>query len=650
VKRAYATLQIKRLADEPDHRVLTGIASTPEPDRRGDVIELDGLTFANPIPLLLHHDREKPIGTVTLSKSARALLFEAAIPLIEKAGALRDRIEEALDSVALGLIGGVSIGFRTFEDGIEFLKTGGIKFTKAEVLELSLVTIPANARATIEHVKSWDAETLAAFGRNTPGDSGSLPVVSRTKDAPAMPPTFAEQITQWSNTRAPKAARVAELMEKAHAAGVTLDAAQSEEYDTLTAEIRSIDTHLGRLREQEAIGVGAATRIEVPAKPEAGAALRGGTPQSPVIQVITRSEPGIRFARYAMCLITAKGFAPQALEIAKNRYPDDMGIQTVLKAAVAAGTTTDPTWAGALIDYTNFAGDFIEYLRPLTIVGKFGQDGIPSLTRVPFNVRIIGQTSGGSGYWVGQGKAKPLTKVDFAPVTLGWAKVANIAVITEELARFNSPSAETLVRNALSAALVERIDRDFVDPAKAAVANVSPASITNGVTPVVSVGTDAAAIAADLAGLFAPFLAANNPPSSGVFIMSSTLALKLSLVTNADGVRLYPDISMMGGRFMGLPVITSNYVAANVVILVNASDIYLADDGTVTIDASREASLEMSDAPAGDAAAGTGASLVSMFQTDSVALRAERFINWAKRRPSSVQYLSDVDWTGTETP
>ena len=42
------------------------------------------------------------------------------------------------------------------------------------------------------------------------------------------------------------------------------------------------------------------------------------------------------------------------------------------------------------------------------IIGKFGTNGIPALRRVPFNVRILGQTSGGDAYWVGEGAPKPV--------------------------------------------------------------------------------------------------------------------------------------------------------------------------------------------------------------------------------------------------
>ena len=89
--------------------------------------------------------------------------------------------------------------------------------------------------------------------------------------------------------------------------------------------------------------------------------------------------------------------------------------------------------------------------------------------------------------------------------------------------------------------------------------------------------------------------------------------------------------------------------AGDMLIAANADAIALADDGQVTVDASREASLEMSDAPTGDAGAATpvATSLVSMWQTNSLALRAERFINWEKLRTGAVVYMEDVVWGGS---
>ena len=68
------------------------------------------------------------------------------------------------------------------------------------------------------------------------------------------------------------------------------------------------------------------------------------------------------------------------------------------------------------------------------------------------------------------------------------------------------------------------------------------------------------------------------------------------------------------------------------------------------MDASQEASLQMSDAPTNNSATSTGASVVSMYQTNSIALRAERFINWSKRRSTAVVYMDDVNWGSIGSP
>jgi hypothetical protein len=79
-------------------------------------------------------------------------------------------------------------------------------------------------------------------------------------------------------------------------------------------------------------------------------------------------------------------------------------------------------------------------------------------------------------------------------------------------------------------------------------------------------------------------------------------------------------------------------------VLLNASDIYLADDGAVSIESSDQASLEMSDAPTQDGTTGAGASMVSLWQSGLLGLKAERFINWKKRRAQAVQYISGANY------
>jgi HK97 family phage major capsid protein/HK97 family phage prohead protease len=658
LKRAYSLLEVKEVTEEEDAYVVRGMATTPTPDRMNDVVDPLGAKFAPQIPLLWQHDSDKPVGITELGKpTKKGIPFVSRIPKVKEAGTLRDRIEEAVQSIRYKLVAAVSIGFRILNDAIERLENGGYHYLETEILELSLVTIPAQPDAKITGIKSIDTRLRAASGHTQKGvfrlpspAGASAPKAKRAEEAKSM--NVAEQIKSFEAKRAASAERMEAIMAKAAEESRTLDETETEEYDGLDVEVKGVDEHLSRLRKLEKAQAAKAKAVERVDTIENGSNARAG-----IITIKETLPPGIEFARYVKCLAFARGNAPQALEVAKNWYPDQTRIHNVLKATVAGATTTDSTWAGPLFEYQTFAGDFVEYLRPATIIGKFGTNGIPSLRRVPFNVRIVGQTSGGDGYWVGQGAPKPLTKFDFNAVQLGHAKVANIAVLSDELVRFSNPSADALVRDALRDALLARLDTDFVDPDKAVSANVSPASITNGATAIASSGSTLDAVTADVQAVMTEFINANMSVQNGVWIMSAVTALALSMMRDTLGRPAFPTITMNGGTFAGLPVIVSQYVTnttsgANV-ILVSASDIWLADDGQVVIDASREASLQMLDNPTNNSASATATTMVSMFQTNSVAIRAERFINWQARRNTdeakSVVYLTGVQWSGNQT-
>lgn len=360
-------------------------------------------------------------------------------------------------------------------------------------------------------------------------------------------------------------------------------------------------------------------------------------------QVRTAKPKGLEFAQFTLALAAAKGNPMQAVEIAKRKLGESNDVVSVLKAAVSAGTTTDPNWAGPLHEtYQRFAGDFVEFLRSKTITGAFGRNGVPSLRNVPFNLKIPTQTTGGAAHWVAQGAPIPLTKFDFDLIELGHKKLGAIAVITEELARWSEPSAELIVRDQLAAALVETLDRDFIST-DAEVTGVSPAGIRNGVAAITSSGSDIEAIKRDVEALYFEFLDADNPPETGVILMSSKLALRLSLMQNALGGYEFAGLTYAGGRFLGLPVITSNYIDDSEVILLNASDIYFAEGG-IDVDVSDSVSLEMLDNPTNNSATPTGTNLTSMWQTNSIATKVLKYVDYKRRRPTAVAWLDGVAW------
>lgn len=634
--RAYSILTVK--AVEGEQRIIRGIATTPSPDRVGDIVEPLGVKFNNPMPLLHQHDNSAPVGWVKFDKpTASGITFEAHLPIIEEAGPLRDRVETAWGEVKAGLVRAVSIGFRALDNGYEVMKGGGIRFLKTEVMELSLVTIPAQADATIQLVKSVDTQQRAALGRElqVPRVKPAASGVKRnaiTEDYPmAKKQSLADQIAAFKDTLTVKSDRMSEIMEEAE--GSTLDASQQEEFDGLEAEIGQIQGHIKRLRTLQKSQVETARPIAdvdtVEKAADARAVSAGVIHAKPKFTVVK----GTAFTRYAMALAAGRGSISDALKHveSKQRWMDETPeVAAYIKAD--PGTTTDATWAAPLVQPQNLVGEFIELLRPATILGR-----LPGVRSVPFNVRIPVQTGGSTVNWVGEAAPKPVSELAFDAISLGHNKVAGIVVLTDELVRMSSPSAEETVRRDLVAQVARFLDTQFIDPAVTAGAN-NPASITNGVTPIAASGSDAEALYWDLNTALAVFDDSDMGTDSITLLMRPGTARAVSMLRNALGQFEFSGITMAGGNLGGFNVITSNSVPAGAIIIIKGDEVLMADDGGVSLDASREATLDMN--------GGTTPNF-NLFQRNAVAIRAERFITWRKRRADAVAVITGAAYGPT---
>lgn len=637
MNRAYSVLDIKSV--DAEKRLIEGIASTPTPDRMNDVIELDGMEFALPLPFLYQHNSRQPIGHVIEARKTRdGLRIKAQI-----AGDVAPFIGEAWALIKAGLIRGLSIGFRPIEEAFN-KETGGFRFIKTELFEISAVTIPANAEASILTVKSADSEALAALGQKRNGvvrlANTNSAGVSAKPQGNAMKKTIAEQILDFQNKRAANAAAMDGLMEKSGDESRSLNAEESENYDNLERENKDIDLHLERLKKHEAQVVGRAQSLK------AETAVAVADPQKHGEQVrrgeaitVRKNEPkGIAVARVAIALHNAKGIKSLAADMARKHWPDSPEVELILRTGVDAGDTTTSGWASQLVPAAaNPTGEFLEMLRDATILGR-----IPGLRRVPFNVAIPIQTGSGTYAWVGEAAAKPVGSLTFDSVTLRWAKAAGIIVITQELAKFSSPQAEVIIRDEMIQSLTRFIDAQFVSTT-AEVSNVSPAGILNGISATAVTGATAALFRVDMNTMLKKF-ATNKVPLNGlVLLMSSTSALALSLMVTDLGVALFPSISQNGGSILGIPVVISEAVGTKIIALY-APNIFLAQDDGINIDVSTEASVEMETTPAvgEQSPLSTLTNLKSFWQNNLIGFRVEQFITWKRGRTAAVEYLSPV--------
>ena len=161
--KSFGSFEIKSVDEEK--RTFTGTASTPNQDRSKDIMVPKGAKFKLPMPLLFHHDMRSPIGHVTSAKvTDKGIEVEIHIPEIKEEGKLKDRVDEAYQSLKYDLVKGLSVGFLPNWDTAEMIKGGGIKFEDWEWYELSLVTIPDNRDSGTDFKKAFE-EHKAALGK-----------------------------------------------------------------------------------------------------------------------------------------------------------------------------------------------------------------------------------------------------------------------------------------------------------------------------------------------------------------------------------------------------------------------------------------------------------------------------------------------------
>lgn len=449
-----------------------------------------------------------------------------------------------------------------------------------------------------------------------------------------------EQIKRLVDLRAQKAQELSAIQEKAAGEGRTKDASEREAFVTLSEEIKHIDDELADLRQIEALNATKAVPA-VGTDPAAAAASRGaletGAPAIHVKRDADEKFKGQNYTRIVIAKALARLDDTSVIGIAQQRWgKSNPTLVEVVKAAVAGGGSGSGEWGAELVQAdARFTGDFIEYLYSQTVYDKL------ALREIPANVTIKGQDGAATGYWVGESKAIPASKADYSSVTLTPLKVAALAVVSNELLRDSSPSAELLVRDALVQASAQRVDQTFLS-ATAASAGVSPAGILNGLSAIPSNGNDIDGVIADVKALYATFITAKN--ASGLQIVTTpSLAKALGLMQNALGNFAFPGLNANGGNLLGDTVVTGDNVGTGDVIMLKPSDIYKIGDYGIQISISREAAIEQDSAPTGDTDTPTGAtSMTSMFQSESTAIKVVRPINFAKRRSSAVAYIDDA--------
>jgi len=329
----------------------------------------------------------------------------------------------------------------------------------------------------------------------------------------------------------------------------------------------------------------------------------------------------------------ASGSQSDAIEYFQRTYGRRIGADAVLerlKTAIGAGVMDSPI-------PPDHAAALRDALWPETLMGRLG------LAEVPFSIKVSRQTVGASYGWAAPGEPLPATTgtygaLDALPVCI-FGAVRGVSI---EQLTLNTPAAERLNLRDFRAGFVAGADAAFVDPNQSASAS-QPASITSGLTPVASGGTSAADAVEDFRRLLARFVGNGGKVERAAFLISSSNAVALRL----SGAEQFRDLGPRGGTIGGVLCVASESVGSQIVLLDTTAVVVARGD--IELDLARYSTLEMDDAPGQDGTAGQGASTVSMWQNNLVAVRIRQPLYW-RAEAYAVQRVSGATYVVAGSP
>lgn len=285
------------------------------------------------------------------------------------------------------------------------------------------------------------------------------------------------------------------------------------------------------------------------------------------------------------------------------------------RGAVPGGASD--SWGSGLIGPKVFTDAFAVAIRQRQVLGR-----LPGAVQLPPSTRAPCPSNPATAGWIGAGEAIPVSKGGFANMFLRPLLLGGIVVVTDELLTASGPASEAVFEVLLTNAAVIAADTALLDPAQIGEPDVSPPSLTAGAYSVASSGPSLAALNADLGAVADHMQAQGVPLAQPVVIMSPASALR------AGG------LSLPGGQFT-VPVVTSPSARDEVVLL--DAGLLAYTDGGLDIVPSNEATVAMSDAPAGDISTPAApTTMVSLWQVDSTGFKLNQYLNWQLTHPAAV--------------
>jgi HK97 family phage prohead protease/HK97 family phage major capsid protein len=613
------------------------VLSDETADSYGDVVEAAGWDLKrfkrNPIALFGHR-ADFPIGTWDDVRVDNGRLV-GRLKLAKDGTSYR--IDEVRRLVEQGILRAVSVGFRPVKEP-EPMGKRGMRFKGQELLEASIVSVPANP-ATLSLAKSLNIsdETLSlVFGEHA-GTDGMV-VRGFSGEHAATPPTEAVSATKPRTHKMTLADKIkaaeADLLAKRDRMAA-LGAAEETDVEAiveLEAQVTDAEAKVSALKSiEQKIGVNAAA----PAAP--GINRRPlGFPQKEVqpLDLMVRA-------------ITAQGIAAfgggrKSLEqVLDERYPGHEATAVVAKADQTIGTTTVAGWASELVQTVNQG--FLQALTGMSVYPSLRSRGVGLTFDGIGTINLPRRTAGGAGGgFVAEGSPIRVGRMTTAAATLTPKKMGVIVPFSRELAKRSTPAIEALVRQAILEDTASVLDGALLD--NAAISAARPAGLLNGVAAVAAGfgGGDHVAVKEDFKALLAPFIAANAADNITV-IMNPAQALSIAMMDGPDN-----NANWFSGISSRVNIVESTHATAGRIIAIRNSDFYTATGDAPEFDINETATVHMEDTTPLEIVSGTGPTTAdpvrSFYQTATIGVRMLMDVSWVMGRPSMVQWIDGTSY------
>lgn len=618
---------------------LEFVLSDATRDRYGDIVEPSGWDLKwfkqNPIALF-GHSSSFPIGTWS---DARVEGGKLIARLNLAARGTSQRIDELISLVEQGILRAVSVGFKPmkWEPMDKEKPYDGTRFLKQELMECSLVSVPANPAAlAVAKTMNLSTETMSlAFGehaetrRRDLAATGVKALHPTTNGRPPAMKTLSERIIDAQNELTAKKDKLAELTSAAEF--------DSAAVDELNNQIERAAGDLASLKRSEAnIGINAVSPAGSPAAPAVNRRPLG-FPQKDIapLDLLVRA-------------ITVQGITAFGGRLDKSidrvldeRYPGHEATAIVAKADQTIGTTGTSGWASELLQTVN--SGFLQALTGMSVYPELRNRGVGLSFDGTGTIKLPRRTAGGAGGgFVAEGSPIRVGRITTAAAELTPKKMGVIVPFSRELARRSTPAIEAIVRQGILEDTASILDAALLDATASSAAR--PAGLLSGVSAAASGygGGDHVAVKEDFKNLLAPFIAANAADNITV-IMNPAQALSIAMMDGPDN-----NSGWFSGISSRVNIVESTYATANRLIAIRNSDFYTALGDAPEFDINETATVHMEDTTPLEIVSGTGPTTAdpvrSFYQTATVGVRMLMDVSWVMGRPSMVQWIDSTSY------